>query len=118
MAVGGQRNAPIYPWEGRCTHITGDWLGPSAQSGPVRKIQSPLGFDPRIAKPIEVTIATELSRPTGIFLQLLNFYIAFRVKIIFEDFELNITKFQVSKFCFCVPSYIRDPMRGLGDTHR
>ena len=52
--VGGQRHAPavFYPRGRPGTHCIGDWVGPQARSGRVRKISPPSAFDPRIVQPV------------------------------------------------------------------
>jgi len=53
MGVGGQRHAPVTlpPGKRPGTHCIGGHV-PQGQSGPVRKISPPLGFNPRTVQPI------------------------------------------------------------------
>ena len=51
MEVGGQRHAPAVLPPGKTRYPLYKGLGgPQGQSGRVRKISTPLGFDPRIAQ--------------------------------------------------------------------
>jgi hypothetical protein len=54
---------PLYPRERPGTHCTGRLGGPQGQSGRVRKISPPPGFDPRTVQPEPVAIPTELPGP-------------------------------------------------------
>jgi hypothetical protein len=54
MGVSGQRHAPaaLPPGKRPGTHYIGGWFGSQGQSGRVRKISPPPGFDPLTVQPV------------------------------------------------------------------
>ena len=52
--MGGQRHASAALPRGKRprTHCTGSWMSGKGRSGQMRKMSSPLGFDPRTVQPV------------------------------------------------------------------